>query len=175
MKMSILIYNNIFSRFNNQKGSTIVISLMILVVLTLIGISATNTSVIELKIAGNEKVYRQNFNLAEAAAMEAVQKLQEAIEADLDNKPAAVKEWLKQSLDGNYRDDTNPADQDNPATWDTSDNVPNTRLSAVEKGIDPKSSHDMTATSNMYDYAVRGYSNSNSGEVHIEIGYRRRH
>ena len=45
----------------NEKGSTLIVALMILVLLTLIGIAATNTSTTEIQIAGNDKAYKQAF------------------------------------------------------------------------------------------------------------------
>lgn len=58
--------------FKNENGSAILVALLVLVALTVIGIASINTSSIELKISQNEKVYKQNFNIAESAAMHAV-------------------------------------------------------------------------------------------------------
>ena len=55
----------------NQKGFVMIAAMLFLVVLTIIGIAATNTTTIEVNIAGNEKIYKQNFYLAEGAAKEA--------------------------------------------------------------------------------------------------------
>lgn len=54
------------SRLRDEKGSTLVLALMILVILTLIGIAATNTSTIEIQIAGNERAYKEAFFKADA-------------------------------------------------------------------------------------------------------------
>jgi hypothetical protein len=54
------------SRLRDEKGSTLVLALMILVILTLIGIAATNTSTIEIQIAGNERAYKKAFFNADA-------------------------------------------------------------------------------------------------------------
>ncbi|PXF60360.1 MAG: hypothetical protein C4B58_00555 [Deltaproteobacteria bacterium] len=53
-------------RLRDKDGSALVIALMILVILTLIGIAATNTSIIEMQIAGNEKAYKEAFYKADA-------------------------------------------------------------------------------------------------------------
>ncbi len=45
----------------NQKGVSLVIALMILLVLTLIGISAISTTNFETNIAGNERLYNRAF------------------------------------------------------------------------------------------------------------------
>jgi len=50
---------------HNEQGSITVIALMILVVLTLLGITITRTSTIDMQIAGNEIPFKQNFYVAE--------------------------------------------------------------------------------------------------------------
>ena len=49
----------------SEQGSITVIALMILVVLTLLGITITRTSTIDVQIAGNEIPFKQNFYVAE--------------------------------------------------------------------------------------------------------------
>lgn len=56
-----------FHIIDNEEGSTIVFALLILVVLTILGISATTTSTIEFKIVHNEKSYQRNFYVADSA------------------------------------------------------------------------------------------------------------
>ncbi len=55
-----------FRPLQSEDGSVIVIVLIILVVLTLIGISATNTSVVELQIASNDHFHKIAFYNADA-------------------------------------------------------------------------------------------------------------
>lgn len=50
----------------NEKGFALISTLLILAVLTVIGIAATNTTNFELKIAGNEKVAAQRFYTADS-------------------------------------------------------------------------------------------------------------
>lgn len=54
------------SRLRDEKGSTLIFALMILVILTLIGIAATNISTIEIQISGNERAYKEAFFKADA-------------------------------------------------------------------------------------------------------------
>ncbi|MBW1613845.1 MAG: hypothetical protein JRJ57_07715 [Deltaproteobacteria bacterium] len=49
----------------SEQGSITVIALMLLVVLTLLGITISRTSTIDLQIAGNEIPFKQNFYVAE--------------------------------------------------------------------------------------------------------------
>jgi len=50
----------------NQSGVSLVVALMILLVLTLIGISAISTTTFETNIAGNERLYNRAFYTADA-------------------------------------------------------------------------------------------------------------
>jgi len=50
---------------NSEEGSTLVVSLLILALLSLVGIAAITTSTIESNIAGNEKFYKIAFYEAE--------------------------------------------------------------------------------------------------------------
>lgn len=52
--------------FTNEQGSMLIVVLMLLVVLTLIGVTATNTSRVEIQVAGNERVHRIAFHLADS-------------------------------------------------------------------------------------------------------------
>jgi len=50
----------------NQKGVSLIVSLMILLILTLIGITAISTTTFETNIAGNERLYNRAFYSADA-------------------------------------------------------------------------------------------------------------
>jgi hypothetical protein len=49
----------------NEKGSALIISVLILLLLTVIGIAATNTSTIEILISGNDRVHKMAFHQAD--------------------------------------------------------------------------------------------------------------
>jgi hypothetical protein len=56
---------HVFHIRSNEKGSTLLISILILLLLTVIGIAATNTSTIEILISGNDKVHKMAFHQAD--------------------------------------------------------------------------------------------------------------
>lgn len=58
---------------NDENGSAMVVALIMLVLLTLIGISATTTSEIEIQLARNEKEYVNEFIVADSAWREGVE------------------------------------------------------------------------------------------------------
>jgi hypothetical protein len=78
--------NSIFSNFNNEKGSALVLSLLILVLLTLMGISATTTSTVEIQMAGGEKFYELAFYSAESGWQRALNWLDNQFPGVTDNR-----------------------------------------------------------------------------------------
>ena len=59
----------------DQTGSTLVLVLLLLGLVSVLGAAATTTSSIELNISGNDKLYKENLCRAEAAAMESAQRI----------------------------------------------------------------------------------------------------
>ena len=57
----------------NNDGAVLVIALMLLAVLTILGVASLNTTTTEIRISGNEKVYKEAFYNAEAGVAYAVQ------------------------------------------------------------------------------------------------------
>ncbi|MEE9611437.1 MAG: PilX N-terminal domain-containing pilus assembly protein [Desulfatiglandales bacterium] len=55
------------NQLTNEQGSVLVVSLVLLVFLTIIGLSASTTAEIETRIAGNDKAHKVAFYAAEAA------------------------------------------------------------------------------------------------------------
>ena len=86
------------SELNNQRGSALVIALLMLVVLTLIGISASTTTTFELQIAGNDKLFKRAFYAADGATEMGGELLEQNIED---------RDWI-------LGDDTNAIDADHP-------------------------------------------------------------
>ena len=160
------------SKVNNEDGSVLIGALIMLVLLTLIGISATTTSTIENKIAGNERVYKRNLYSAEAAVMQCAQKMEQTT---LQNPRPP---WL--GLIGAVNE---PADIRLTAFWETSPDpvpqlavIPNTLFVATSKGYADGAqgtSLDMEK-SKVHMYSIYGRCKpSNSGPTIIEIGYRK--
>ena len=87
----------IMEQREGERGSVLVIALMILVLLTVMGISVTTTSDIETLIARNEQEYVREFYVADSAWRQGVQWL---------DTRAAVPPMLNRNLiSGNLTDD----------------------------------------------------------------------
>lgn len=160
------------SKLNNEDGSVLILALIMLVLLTLIGISATTTSMIETRIAGNERVYKRNFYSAEAAVMQCAQNMEQT---NLQN-PRPL--WL-----GLINTVNEPDDIRLTSFWDAPVDptpqlgvIPDTLFVATSQGLAggaQGTSLDMTV-SNVHAYSVYGRCKpSNSGPTIIEIGYRK--
>ena len=61
------------SNLNNEEGSAIIIAILVLVLLTIIGMSATQNTVIELAIVRNDLVHKDQLYRADGAVMQASQ------------------------------------------------------------------------------------------------------
>jgi Tfp pilus assembly protein PilX len=66
---------------SNEKGSTLIISVLILLLLTVIGIAATNTSTIEILISGNDKVHKMAFHQADGGTEVGIELVEQNIYA----------------------------------------------------------------------------------------------
>jgi len=56
----------VLSTLNNQNGSLIVVAMIILALLTILGVSSTNTSTLEVRIATNSQDYQLDFYVADS-------------------------------------------------------------------------------------------------------------
>jgi len=167
------------SFYNNEEGSAIVIALMILMVVTIIGVTSSNRTIMELNIVRNEGIYKQNLYLAEAAAQEAVQRIWNISRTDpflLENES---QEWL------NDPNDPAAIDMTNTANWDDdgADNDDTALVSSLDAdaslavdniGIASGGSLDISSGTNAHDFTVYGLGTQNNGRVFIQIGYRER-
>lgn len=154
----------------NEDGSIIVIVLIVLMLVTMMGVSSTTTSMIEIQIAGNERLYKQNFYTAEGATMEALQNMDLApVDAlKLDNAPSTLA-WMQAGTVDLDNDTAVATSTTASATGDGS------RYYAVNRGFTTGTSLGMTGSSQLYTFEVHGFVDKGSrGRAHIEVGYKRR-
>jgi type IV pilus assembly protein PilX len=96
----------------NNRGATLVVGLLTLVLLTLIGIAATSTSRMEVQISGNDKMFKEAFYATEFGATRgemAVEALTSRVDLNED------------SVAGHYARNTRPDWPD--LLWNASDSV----------------------------------------------------
>ena len=159
---------------NNENGSVIIMALIFLVLLTILGMSATSTSTIEVQIAGNSARAKQTLYMAEAAAMEGVQRLENGTQDDLTAPYVAPYEWLNPDL-GEL---TNPIANGTLVTRTSSTTETGTggnpTFAAVFRGVTGSTSLGMTSSSQLYSFDVYGMYSGN-GVSQVVVGYKRRY
>lgn len=97
---------------SQQRGSALIVSLLMLVVLTLIGITAVGTSTLEEKMAGNIRDQHVAFQAAEVALRDA---------EDFIEGLASTAAF--DGTDGLYPTDSDPDIDPNSATWTGSNSI----------------------------------------------------
>jgi len=155
----------------NEKGSVIVLAMVLLMLLTLLGIAATTTSSIEVQIAGNEHRYKRDLYLAEGAALQCAQILDDQNNAQELHPTSTTlyNSWLKDN--SVEMSDPDIMLENSQQLTIGSDN--NTRYGAVSLGIGFGDSLDLTAPSSMHEYAIFGLY-SGVGHHQIRVGYKKR-
>jgi PilX N-terminal len=153
----------------NEQGYFLIVStLMLLALLTIISIAATNTANTEVQIAGNDAVYQRNLYLAEGAAMEAVDRLQNA------SNPLAELEFVVPGLktidDSTYIDhwDKSPGGEKGIAELDATGN---TRFVAGYEGTPTGYSLGL-GRPKVHGFVIYGRAEK-QGATTIKIGYRK--
>lgn len=156
--------DNLIKPLKNEQGYFLIIStLMLLALLTIISIAATNTANTEVQIAGNDTIYQRNLYLAEGAAMEAVDRLEN------DSKPRGLEfvvPGLKSIDDQNYVDHWDSDAQ--KAAFDTSGK---TRFIAGYEGT-PAGYSLGIGKPRIHGFAVYGRTEK-QGATTIKVGYRK--
>lgn len=160
-----------FLFLKNEEGSAIVVALMILVVITIIGISSSNTTTVELQIVRNDGIYKQNLYLAEAAAQEAVQRIWNISRTDPFVLEKRSPVWLN---DDAAIDMTNIANWVNDTTALVSSLDADASLAVEDVGIASGGSLDISSGTSAHDFTVYGLGTQNNGRAFIQIGYRER-
>ena len=169
----------------NEKGVALVTVILILMLLTIVGVTATKTVINEKRIIRSEAVFEQNFYQAESAALEGVQKIaNENTHAELLVlvDPAVNNAGLLYKADDEEpTNDTKNLDLDNDGVLDdtdfgiadTSHTDPDTKRVVVEMPIQFGDSLKM-GQSNLYTYMSYGVSASSGGRSTVKIGYKKR-
>jgi len=149
-----------------ENGSVMILALALLMLLTLIGISATRTSMIEIQIAGAKKTHTEHLFLAEGAAMQCAQDMAGnpnlLTNTTYVNDERTKSENQIQDLIRNLNF-TNSLTSSIPASSGTSGYA--TLYQGVVGSI-------KMGQPNLHAYAVYGWHNTPQGLVIVELGYR---
>jgi len=149
-----------------DQGSVLIVALVVLALFTLLSISSTATTNMEIRITGNENIQKENLYAAEAAAMRCAQDMQDT---DLRTSGPAYLNGIdkptqtQSDITGLNRYTLSDTLTELPAT---------TAFASVSQGIASGSSLDMTKT-RVHEYSVYGWCDRNRNLVIVEVGYRK--
>jgi hypothetical protein len=149
---------------NNQDGMVLIMAVMFLALLTIIGLSASRTSVVEVQIANNTMEHVRTFYAAEAGLAHAIKMLEDpfvAHNADL-VRAGQPANW-DFALDGTYRaasDSVDTYDGDN-VLWSGYDMYP---PDGTPDGAVWIQDHDIDGIS----YTVRVWNNLDNGNAEVD-------
>ncbi len=152
--------------FKNEDGYFLIIStMMLLALITIISVAASNTARTEVQVAGNNLAYQRNLYLAEGAAMQAV----DALENDPNPRGLPfVDPGLKAINDENFK---NEWEANSQAATTGLDSSGKTRFRAGYEGTPPGYSLGV-GKPKVHGFAIYGRTEK-QGATTIKIGYRR--
>jgi Tfp pilus assembly protein PilX len=157
--------------FRDEDGSVLIVALTMLVLLTLLGFFVAEIAEVEIQVAGNDRLYKENLYGAEAGALECAQWMQETPKLDPGAlswlTPLASKPTINQIRTNSYWIDTNSQQSATDSTI---------RFMAVEEGVASETSLDMTKTT-LYSYSIYGRRYNagapQRGRSIMELGFRK--
>ena len=164
------------NKFKSEEGSVVLLALMVLMLITVFGISALNTSDTELRVSHNSRCYKQNLYQAEGIVRATASTIDNTPVINLrPNTTAGVTPlWLNNAYqnDPGFDPETLTA-----AQWASTGTVlPSTiygtgRYTVFYLG--PSQGDSLIAGGpKLYEYAIYGKSSRCNGDVGVVAGFR---
>ncbi len=127
------------SSANEQGFITVVIVLLMLVLMTIIGISAINMSMVETMIVRSDGQYKRNFYMAESAGHEAAQRLENAVLTE--SNPTGGISWVVPLTTdmtewSSWRDNSGTANDFSDDSW-TANSTHSEAFYTVDPAVNP--------------------------------------
>lgn len=152
---------------STEKGSVMVVALLVMAIVSVIGAMTLNQSTAEIQVASYDRAAKEAFYQAEGAAIQVAQQIEVETSENLKNRTAT---WLN---DGEQDVDFSDDDQ-----WTDEQTVASTELvaryGAVDQGVASGSSLLLSEPSNLHQFITYGKYNSISVKKLIAIEYRKR-
>jgi hypothetical protein len=155
-----------------QNGSALVITLLVLMAVTILGVMGMNAACVEITLSRTEREVQECFYMAEAAALEAIQRLKNTSNDDL-NDHAHI--WHHRRNKGKK-----PLDLRKPQNWLSDEQGEEIAVgsvldadsffAAVEWDVAVGASLIVT-DSRLYANRIYGLSKRHNADTLIEIGY----
>jgi Tfp pilus assembly protein PilX len=158
----------------NENGAVLLVAMMMLTLIAIIATTYTRNTTLELQIVRNDTERRQQFYLAESAAREAAQQVENMPKETLSDISSIG--WINQA-----DIDLNALDLYEVNNLWVKSAVDSSAGGTKEIGysvVEETGPIDLSAPSNLHIYSIVGLydvpSGLNKGQVLIEMGYRRR-
>jgi hypothetical protein len=159
---------------------------MVLVILSIVGFSASRISTTEMQIVRNDATYQQNFYMAESGAVQAAQLLNNIDSAI--NRPTLINRapaWLNALQDVDTNND-NTMDEigswfDSSGGAQTGDvsnlSSANSTLEYAAVDLGPAAGQPLGINAvKVHNFTIVGIGNRNTrGQITVQIGYRKRY
>ena len=156
-------------QIKNEDGYFLIIStMMLLALITIISVAASNTARTEVQVAGNNLVYQRNLYLAEGAAMQAVDELHNATNPRDPDEVPFLHPVLKALNDDNFKNEWAEKSQSVKTSLDSSGK---TSFRAGYEGTPPGYSLGL-GKSKVHGFVIYGRTEK-QGVTTVKIGYRR--
>jgi len=156
-------------QIKNEDGYFLIIStMMLLALITIISVAASNTARTEVQVAGNNLVYQRNLYLAEGAAMQAVDELHNAANPRDPGEVPFLHPVLKALNDDNFKNEWAEKSQPVKTSLDSSGK---TSFRAGYEGTPPGYSLGL-GKPKVHGFVIYGRTEK-QGVTTIKIGYRR--
>lgn len=165
---------------NNQRGSLMFIVLLVMTTLTIMGLMATEDTIMENRVSRNYAINKQNLYMAEGAAKQAAQRL------DLLSGINEFEELMGQTSSLPWVNKTNSGKTffENSDNWTSAYNPESIVIDSTASNVHANASYVVDFTPPVVisgddadvDYAVYGLAQSNNdqGEAIVEVGFRKR-
>ena len=168
------------SCLNNERGVSLIPVMIILFIGTIIGIAASTTSQFEVKIAANDRNYKQNFFRADGVNQHGSRLIEETLKDDLKTRSPVWMTIYNQPANW-YIDEGNwctPAMVSGGLCGSANSedgSIPNTKFMVVDHGAAPGAEISM-GSPYMHSLGVYGrYDHATRGRVVIETEYRKKY
>ena len=155
---------------NADTGSVLIVSMLVLMLLALLAVSAGTTAFIEMRVAGNDRVYRQNLYRAEGAAMVGAQRLENSKDIIALGESAFPRILSGRLPDPDPFGEANWEPPFAAAAMDDRARYTVVHGEALARGA----SLDMEG-SRLHRFEIYGRSDRNRGTVIVQIGWRKRY
>ncbi len=157
---------------SNERGSILLFTLVILLLITIAGLGALNTTNTEITISGNDKCFRQNLVRAESAAFEAMQIMSNDTNPQANLIPdSSTLVWLSAS-DTSFDPETTPWDYTTNSSRSAHFTDKLSGYTVIYEGTAPGASLDMGNKTTMRQYEVHGRAEECNGLLDVIAGYR---